>query len=60
MSGSYSLFAQERINVRQNAKLPAGIENLKLDTPLSMQAKLENLLILNCLTQMEDKKSLCD
>lgn len=44
MSGSYSLFAQERINVRQNAKLPAGIENLKLDTPLSMQAKLENFI----------------
>ena len=44
MSGSYSVFAQERMNVRQNAKLPAGIENLKLDAPLSMQAKLENFI----------------
>jgi subtilisin family serine protease len=44
MSGSYSVFAQERMNVRQNAKLPAGIENLKLDAPLSMQAELENFV----------------
>lgn len=44
MSAAHSAFAPERMNVRQNAKLPATIENLKLAAPLSRQAELASFI----------------